>query len=155
LKEIAFDWTLPALLAGRKTVTRRDWKWSWARSFEAGELVAATGKQRRFGGRQVATIRLTQRPYRQNTAQAPASDWEAEGFAYLEEIGAKVDRRLPWDIWQEWKVYEPREMWVVRFELVSITEEGLGMLDPNEMERREEALSCGFRVKTVRRKVRS
>lgn len=122
MKEISFAWTTPALLAGRKTVTRRDWKWSWARSFEAGELVAATDKQRRFGGRQVATIRLTQKPYRQNTARAPDSDWEAEGFACLESIGATVGGQDPWTIWQGWRRFDPREMWVVRFELVEVLE---------------------------------
>lgn len=41
MRIISFAWTSPALLAGAKTVTRRDWDDSYARRFSAGELVAA------------------------------------------------------------------------------------------------------------------
>jgi len=116
---ISFAWTTPALLAGVKTVTRRNWEPEYAARFRAGQLVAAYDRQPRYRGRQVATIRLTQAPYRQSTAEAPASDWEAEGFAYLESVGAKVDGMRPKVLWRAWHVY-PQQMWVVRFELVEV-----------------------------------
>jgi len=116
---ISFAWTTPALLAGVKTVTRRDWNPEYAARFRAGQLVAAYDRQPRYRGRQVATIRLTQPPYRQSTADAPESDWEAEGFAYLERMGSKVGKLTPRVLWKAWHVF-PQEMWVVRFELVEV-----------------------------------
>ena len=116
---ISFAWTTPALLAGVKTVTRRDWEPEYAARFKAGQLVAAYDRQPRYRGRQVAMIRLMQAPYRQSTAEAPESDWEAEGFAFLESVGAKVDGMRPKVLWRAWHVF-PREMWVVRFELVDV-----------------------------------
>jgi len=116
---ISFAWTTPALLAGVKTVTRRDWDDEYAARFRVGQLVAAYDRQPRYRGRQVATIRLAQAPYLQSTADAPESDWQAEGFAYLESVGAKVDGMRPKVLWRAWHVY-PQEMWVVRFELVEV-----------------------------------
>src|SRR3990167_4842405 len=116
---ISFAWTTPALLAGVKTVTRREWNAEYAARFTAGQLVAAYDRQPRYRGQQVATIRLTQALYLQSTADAPESDWEAEGFAYLESVGAKVDGMRPKVLWRAWHVF-PREMWVVRFELVDV-----------------------------------
>ena len=116
---ISFAWTTSALLAGVKTVTRRDWNPEYAARFTAGQLVAAYDRQPRYRGRQVATIRLAQAPYLQSTADAPESDWQAEGFAYLESVGAKVDGMRPKVLWRAWHVY-PQEMWVVRFELVEV-----------------------------------
>lgn len=90
MKIISFAWTTPALLAGRKTVTRRDWQLGYASGFHAGDLVAAYNRSPRHGGRQVATIRLTRAPYLESTKEAPPEDYEAEGLAYLDSIGAKV-----------------------------------------------------------------
>src|SRR3990170_1690123 len=95
MRIISFAWTRPALLAGRKTVTRREWDDSYASRFGEGELVAVYDRSPRYGGKQVATIQLTRVPYRESTRDAPDSDYEAEGFAYLDSIGAKVDERLP------------------------------------------------------------
>ena len=116
---ISFNWTAPALLAGHKTVTRREWKESYARQFQAGDVVAAYDRQPRFGGRRVATIRLTQKPYRENTREAPEEDYEQEGLAYLQQLGAKVDGLSPEALWRAWHVF-PRVLWVVRFELIEV-----------------------------------
>jgi hypothetical protein len=121
MKIIAFAWTTPALLAGRKTVTRREWSDDYARRFRAGDTIAAYDRNPRHGGRQVATIRLTRDPYRESTAKAPEADYEGEGFAYLEAIGVKVDKLAPPVLWKAWHVF-PQEMWVVRFELVGLAE---------------------------------
>lgn len=117
MKFISFAWTTPALLAGHKTCTRREWSERWAQQFRADDRVSAYDRQPRFGGRQVAVIELIEHPYRQSTGEAPDSDWEAEGFAYLESIGAKVDGMPPKVLWRAWKLH-PRMMWVVRFRLV-------------------------------------
>jgi len=119
LKQISFAWTTRALVAGAKTCTRRDWQDSWARQFHARDRVAAYDRQPRYGGQQVAVIELTQDPYRESTREAPESDWEAEGFAYLESVGSKVDGMDPAVLWRAWHVY-PQVLWVVRFELVRV-----------------------------------
>ena len=117
MRIISFAWTTPALLAGRKTCTRREWDDGYARRFHAGDLIAAYDKSPRSGGKQVATIRLTSNPYKALTSDMPDSDWEAEGFAYLTEIGAKVNGHTPRELWDDWH-RRPVTLWVVRFELV-------------------------------------
>lgn len=123
MNHISFAWTTAALLAGRKEVTRREWKDRHAARFHAGDLVAAYNRNPRNGGHQVATIRLTQDPYQEPFALLPDSDWEGEGFAYLEEVGAKhwQDGASPREIWDSWKNGDPNEAWwVIRFELVEV-----------------------------------
>lgn len=121
MKIISFAWTTPALLAGVKKVTRRDWSAEYARRFRAGELVAAYDRQPRFGGKRVATIRLTSGPYLQSTAIAPDSDYGYEGFGYLERLDPPVlvDGLRPSVLWKAWKLH-PRDLYVVRFKLVEV-----------------------------------
>lgn len=116
---ISFAWTTPALIAGRKTVTRREWNDRYACQFRAGQVVDAYNRQPRFRGEKVATIRLTRAPYFESTADAPDADYAAEGFEYLEELRVAVDGLAPKLLWRAWKLY-PRDMWVVRFELVEV-----------------------------------
>lgn len=120
MKIISFAWTTPALLAGRKTVTRRDWNDGYAQRFRKGDLVQAYDRSPRYGGRRVAVIRLTVDPYKELTNDVPATDWEAEGFAYLTEIGATPGGRTPDDVWDSWRD-DPTDLWVVHFELVEVT----------------------------------
>lgn len=121
MRIISFAWTTPGLLARRKTCTRRDWSRSFAERFQAGELVQAYDKQARFGGKRVGIIRLTEKPHLESTAAAPDSDWEAEGFAYLESIGGvHIDGLSPSLLWEKWRKEEPTLLWVVRFEIVEI-----------------------------------
>ena len=119
MKIISFAWTTPALLAGRKTVTRREWNDRHALRFRKGDLVAAYNRQPRFGGHQVATIRLTRDAYKESTALAPPEDFEAEGFAYCEEHGLKVDGWPARAVWRSWRL-NPDDWWVVRFEVVEL-----------------------------------
>ncbi len=118
MRIISFAWTTPALIAGRKTVTRRDWDDAYAARWHEGDLAAVFDRSPRYGGHQVATIRLTEAPYKDSTATAPDSDWEAEGFAYLHEQGLKVDGLRPDVLWRAWRQH-PQLLWVVRFELVT------------------------------------
>lgn len=121
MRLISFAWTTPALLAGRKTVTRRDWNPEFARRFHKGDLVGAYNRSPRHGGEQVAIIRLTEEPCREWTSDAPPEDYEAEGFAYLQEAGKKVDGMEPRTLWRIWHwPSTARFLWVVRFELVEV-----------------------------------
>ena len=119
MRIISFAWTTPALVAGHKTCTRRDWNDEYAAKFQAGDLLAGWDKSPRFKGHQVAVIRLTVKPYKEPTKMAPESDWEAEGFAYLSSIGAKVNGMTPEELWQIWHSQDS-SLWVVRFELIEI-----------------------------------
>ena len=56
--DISFAWTTPALLAGKKTVTRRDWSDDYAQKFPVGSFHNATNKQRRFGGKTIGRIKI-------------------------------------------------------------------------------------------------
>jgi len=118
MKIISFAWTTPALLAGEKTVTRRDWNPKHAARFKAGELVAAYDRQARFGGKKVAIIRLTRDPYLEWSDAIPPEDYDKEGFAYAMAHGLRFEGRTSSaDVWRFWHE-ERHQQWVVRFELV-------------------------------------
>lgn len=116
---ISFAWTTPALLAGAKTMTRRDWSAVHAQRFTVGMLADAWDRSPRTGrGRKVATIRITRPPRCESTANLTAEDYEREGFTWLYAHGehATVDR-----IMESWGI-NPRAVWVVEFELVEAYE---------------------------------
>ena len=118
---ISFVWTMPAVLAGHKTVTRRPWKASHAKKFHEGDLIAAYTKLPRRGGKQAATLRLVADAYEESTAAIPATDFEAEGFAFLEEGGVQVDGLPAREYWEARLATTPPErLWVVRYELVEV-----------------------------------
>src|SRR4030042_4067445 len=104
MKIISVAWTTEALLAGRKTCTRRGWKDRWAEGCRSGDLVAAYDRQPRYGGHQVALIKLLESPYKQSTKDAPEEDYEREGFAYMEEHGLTVGGLVPRMFWRAWKL---------------------------------------------------
>ena len=106
LKIISFAWTTDALLAGKKTVTRRDWDDKYAHRFKAGEVAAAYDKSPRFGGKKVAEVKLTREPFKQ----------------WLHEV-TDADEALEGGLWGSGRAYreamgEDRQVWVVEFELL-------------------------------------
>ena len=132
--DLSFAWTTPALVSGHKTVTRRDWDEGYARRFPGGDLVTALDRQRRHGGKPVGLIRIVRAPYLESTAEAPDSDWEAEGFAFLEPLGIKVDKLSPRTLWRVWHMpIHAKPMWVVRFELVRLTPWGEHLRDQDRV----------------------
>lgn len=113
MKIISFAWTTPALLAGVKTVTRRDWVDKYARSFHKGDFVQAWDASPRYFGKRVGTIELTNEPYQEWSVNV--QDWHDEGFDYL--IRHIKDGLSPFDIIRDWKD-NPRYLWVIRFKLI-------------------------------------
>ena len=116
MKIIAFQHTTPALLAGRKTRTRRKWKDSYARRFKVGDICQAYDKSPRVGGRRVGFIKIT------GLKQADIKDmldgeFEDEGFAYLDEHGLKIWGKKPVFAWIDWR-NEGGIYWVVDFVLI-------------------------------------
>ena len=119
---ISFAWTTPALLAGRKSVTRRNWKPSHAAKFRKGMVSDAWDKSPRFHGKDVATIRLLETPYLESTLLMPDSDYEAEGFKFLEENPELVSKKLGpinRDFFEKWRKADEL-LYVVRLELVEV-----------------------------------
>jgi len=121
---ISFGWTTPALLAGVKTVTRRDWAPQHAAKFKAGMLVDAwntSPRNVRGDPHKIATIRILASPYIENTAEALESDFEAEGFYYLAQRGLRIDGLTPDTLWNLWHLpAAAHDLYVVRFELVEV-----------------------------------
>lgn len=118
VKIISFAKTTPALLAGRKTRTRREWSAKHAARFKAGELCQAWDHVPRVkGAKRVGTIRLTAAPrWEAKGAPVPMDDWEREGFAYLWEIGAMPSELK--DLWLDWIIHGSTGLWVVDFDPV-------------------------------------
>lgn len=117
---ISFAWTTPALLAGAKTMTRRDWSPEYAARFHVGDLVDAWNRSPRVGrakgARRVATIRLARDPYQQFPSEMLRGDFIREGFEWLEANGyAETVAQIRED-WRD----DPHPLWVVEFELVEV-----------------------------------
>ena len=57
---LSFGWPgmMEAVLAERKTVTRRDWSDSYASRFQQGDIVTAYNRQPAWGGRPFALIEI-------------------------------------------------------------------------------------------------
>jgi hypothetical protein len=126
-KIISFSWTMDALLAGRKTCTRRDWDADYARRFKANDVCQAWDHQPRTRkGRKWADIRLTVEPYWEPLRDMPDEDYEAEGFKFYEENPHLLPpdapfTAMPFDQFDVWRL-QPGSMWVVRFQLEDIVE---------------------------------
>ena len=120
MKIISFAWTTPALLAGAKTVTRREWSDGYARTFHRGDLVAAYDRNPRAHGKQVATIELTFDPYQEQLWQAPAEEYDHEGLAWMAKRGLTLPGgEAPLEFWRRWRQENPL-VWVVPFRVVSL-----------------------------------
>lgn len=129
---ISFGWTTPALLAGQKTRTRRQWTSRHAVHFKKGAVVDAWNTSpRNVKGNPhvVARLRLTRDSHSQSTSEVTlADDWEAEGFEYMTQHGLKVDGKAPVELWREWKE-KPRHLYIVDFEVVEYLDGPLGAQD--------------------------
>jgi hypothetical protein len=122
---ISIGWTLPALLAGAKTVTRQGWKERGPGRLCAGAVVPIYDRPKAFGGAQIATIRLTADPSFEPLRDMPDSDYEAEGWRWLHdhpEAWGKAIRRedVSWAAFEQWRA-RPYTIWVIRFELVEVS----------------------------------
>lgn len=99
--DLSFGWTWPAVAAREKTRTRRFWKEVHARKFRQGMIVNGIDKDRRAGGRPFCTIEILVAPYLQPLSEMPDSDYEAEGFAYLDAHRYLIPRSMPITVTRE------------------------------------------------------
>lgn len=119
MKIIAFGWTTPALLAGRKTVTRRTWNADYARRFKPGDIVQAYNRSPRRRGRPVARLRLLS-VTQESTGNMPETDYEAEGFAFLHAHGSASElMATSRAAFEEWRSMDEL-VWVIRFEVIEL-----------------------------------
>lgn len=124
MRIISFAWTTPALLAGRKSVTRRGWSDKHAAGFHKDDLIQAYNRSPRHGGERVAYITLTQDPYKELTFYMPDEDYDREGFKYFaENPEVEVPKTFApedGDWLQHFNAWrrEAQYLWVIRFELL-------------------------------------
>lgn len=84
---ISFAWTTPAIVARKKTRTRRAWSPPYAAKFRENSICQAYDKGPRVGGKLIHLIRIMRDPWIQNTRDLSEDDYALEGFAYLDEYG--------------------------------------------------------------------
>lgn len=126
---LSFGYTAPALLAGAKTVTRRDWKATHADRFKRlhvalGWVAEAYDRSTRVGGHHIADILVQTVQGPLPVGLMPDSDYEAEGFAWLHANGHTPPKSAPFpdfsregfDAWRR----SGAVLYVVRFELVRV-----------------------------------
>jgi len=121
---ISFAHTTDAVIMERKTETRRDWVISHVKKFWADQVVDFWNKNPRNGGLKMGSITLAKAPYLENTRHlAYPEDYEAEGFAFMEECGIQMAGMPPLIFFQRWKA-EKVLLYVVEFRLHLLTEAG-------------------------------
>lgn len=121
---ISFGWTAPALVAGAKTVTRRQWVDSHAEKFKRRDLVKAYDRSPRWGGKEVATIRIAKDLYKEPISEMPDVDWFHEGFEYMFQHPELIPKSSPfktasWEEFEEWRA-SGGVYWVVPLRLVEV-----------------------------------
>jgi hypothetical protein len=101
---ISFAWTTPALLAGAKTVTRRNWLAAHGSRFHAGDLVDAWDRSPRANGKKVATIRIKE-VVEERGVWMESNEIFREGVMWCKRHGIAVpDRQPSWDEW--WSAFK-------------------------------------------------
>ena len=123
---ISMAWTTAAFRARAKSVTRRSWGVEYALRLREGQRLQVYDRSPRVHGKQIGIIELTRRPYLEDIAVAPDSDYEAEGFRFYEEHPELLSagapwRSISWDTWLTWK-QTGGKLWVVRFKVIGIND---------------------------------
>ncbi|MCK9496970.1 MAG: hypothetical protein M0R75_15970, partial [Dehalococcoidia bacterium] len=122
MKAISFGWTTLPLLAGVKTVTRREWKDTFAARWHQGEQFWLLDKDYRYGGVRLGVGELTETPVKQLACDAPAGDFAAEGFAWFDQhpemLTPAFRVRLAKAGGLRGFLRQHELMWVVRFRVV-------------------------------------
>lgn len=122
MKIISFGWTAPALIAGKKTVTRRDWKDSHAAKFKAGEIVQAYDKAPYAGGKLIGYVEIVS-VTKEPMLNMPESDYYKEGFYFLNQNPDLIPASMPIDVslagFNNWRLSGGKK-WVIRFRIADI-----------------------------------
>ena len=124
---VSFAWTTAVLLAGQKTVTRRDWNHEYGRRFREGMEVTAYDRSPRVHGQPVARLVLTQDARYEKDAWAPDSDYAGEGFAFYRDHPEMLPKKgrfaylktVSWESFCDWR-NSGGYSWVMRFRVVEL-----------------------------------
>ena len=110
---LSFTWTTDALLAGKKTCTRRVWSErtarAWVNAYQGDRLLHSAWDKMPLcrGAKKIADIQLTHLPYRERLKDMPESDLDAESGLWKSR-----------DEFINLFGSPERVVWVVRFRLV-------------------------------------
>ena len=125
---ISFAWTTAALLAGRKTVTRRVGSDDYYGRFQAGDVLTAWDRSPMYKGKRIAKIELTAKPYKEAMNLMPDEDYENEGFAYFDENPEIIPKYWlkcfkfhgikNFQEWFEMMQKSNDQMWVIEFKVL-------------------------------------
>lgn len=110
---ISFAWTVDAFLADRKSVTRRLWKDHFAAQFKPSTIHHAYDKNPRNGGKRIGEFVILSTK-KEDISTMPESDYEREGFQYMEERGIHIWGKPARQAFDDWKATGGL-FWVVRF----------------------------------------
>jgi hypothetical protein len=128
---LAFGKAAVALRAGRKTVTRCEWTDHYHEQVrqQLNEALAKGDRGLRAQAwnatpprciKRVGAVLITSLT-REKMSDIPETDWEAEGFAYMEEHGIDAGEDVTWAMrWAAWLQNPNKVMSVVRFEVEEI-----------------------------------
>jgi hypothetical protein len=125
MREISMAYVTPAFVAEKKCVTRRDWKDTYAKSFEEGEHLAVFDRQKRFGGEQIGEMELAEKPYKENLSAWAGREeelYEMEGFAFMEDKNIVPQHAPLLKLAYTW-VEMAQDMWVVPFNTLKVLPE--------------------------------
>lgn len=130
---ISFGWTSPALLAGEKSETRREWNRVYlqrmVRHYRQGRTILdawnTSPRNVRADPRpgKIATVMLTDEPRIETIETADGGTWAREGFEYLTLHGFRLDGLTPMELWSQWVENDP-PLTVVRFKVIDLTPYG-------------------------------
>lgn len=131
--------TWPAIMAQRKSVTRRDWQRKTALRFKRGVVFQSYHNAPFAGGKLIAMCRMTHDAYPEAIGVMPDEDWIAEGFAHLHLNQWKIPEKVMSETWAQdgcslrafmrWrKELDDKVVWVARYVIEDVTSEGVAML---------------------------
>jgi len=119
VRRISMNFTLPAFVADKKSVTRRYWKDSYAKGFNKHDVLSVVDKLYK-DGQVIGTLMLTEKPYRENTFIMNDMDYIWEGFGFLDRRYDAIEGGMPLvDVFERWRA-EQGMVWVVPFEILSV-----------------------------------
>ena len=110
MRIIAFQYTAHCVLNKTKTVTRRRWVDSYGERFRSGEICVAYDKSPRIGGKPIAFIQLTKKPFKQRLYKIDRKELKREGGLWT-DANLYIKLTFP-DLCRYDKV------WVVNFKLI-------------------------------------
>ena len=119
-KWLSFGWLTPAVLAGQKTLSLRDWGPVEAYSWKRAQLAYCYDDDPDKGGNRVALLRISHTPYKRLTNKLRNSEFYASGLMYAQSMGLRHPKGLtPEQIWSKIKESSV-ELWVVRYRVEQI-----------------------------------